>query len=523
MNILAVIPAKEESNRLFSKNLKKIGNKTLIQLAVEYAKSSNRVQEVIVSTDSAEIKKIVDNLNLCKCILREKKLAGDTDVFYVYQDVWEKMGKKADYVIGLQPDNPDRTLSLDTALDYVFNKKLDNFFTVGKDGKKNGALRIYRPTIEKFTEESTLLDDCTNIHNVNDLNKARSRILVNPNPLSLGPNEVFVIAEAACNHMCSIELAKAMINCAADAGANSIKFQTYKGERIVTKYAPAFWGTETMKQTEYYKRLDRFDREDYELLFKYAYDKGITPFSTPFGIEDAIMLNEIGMEIFKIPSFEIVNLDLLKCIASFQKPIILSTGGATYKEIDKAIEVILGEGNGKLALMACTLSYHTEDKDANLKRIQTLKERYPNFMVGMSDHTMPDENMVIPAISVALGARIIEKHYTMSRTMTGSGHFFSLEPKDVAKMVKNIRLFETVLGDGVQGVAENEVRARKGGRKSIVANSLIKKGTVITKDMLTYKRPGDGISPDRVDELIGKIVQLDIKEDFQIKWEDLNE
>ena len=173
--------------------------------------------------------------------------------------------------------------------------------------------------------------------------------------------------------------------------------------------------------------------------------------------------------------------------------------------------------------MACTLSYHTENEDANLKRIQTLKERYPNFMVGMSDHTMPDENMVIPAISVALGARIIEKHYTMSRTMTGSGHFFSLEPKDVAKMVKNIRLFETVLGDGVQGVAENEVRARKGGRKSIVANSFIKKGTVITRDMLTYKRPGDGISPDRADELIGKIVQLDIKEDFQIKWEDLNE
>jgi len=235
------------------------------------------------------------------------------------------------------------------------------------------------------------------------------------------------------------------------------------------------------------------------------------------------MLNEIGMEIFKIPSFEIVNLELLKCVASFQKPIILSTGAATYEEIDKAIEVILGEGNGDLALMACTLSYHTENEDANLKRIQTLKERYPNFMIGMSDHTLPDENMAIPAISVALGARIIEKHYTMSRSMTGSGHYFSLEPSDVTKMVKNIRLFETVLGDGIQGTADNEVRAKEGGRKSIVANTYIKKGTVLTKDMLTYKRPGDGISPDRVGELVGKVVQVDIGDDFQIKWEDVNE
>ena len=536
MNILAVIPAKGESRRLFNKNLQKIGDKTLIELAVDYAKSSTCITEVVVSTDSEKVKEFVESKNLCKCIMRGlwggREITGESDVFDVYQQAWVEMGKEADYVVGLQADNPDRTLSLDFALDYVFNKNLDNFFTVGKDGKKNGSIHIYRPEVplvkpfskvRPFTNESSLLDECTNIHTEDDLNKARSKVLVNPNPLGLGPNEVFITAEAACNHMCSIELAKAMIDHAAEAGANGIKFQTYKGERIVTKYAPAFWGTETMKQTEYYKRLDKFDKEDYEFLFKYAYDKGIIPFSTPFGIEDAIMLNEIGMEIFKIPSFEIVNLELLKCVASFQKPIMLSTGAATYKEIDKAIEVILGEGNGDLALMACTLSYHTENEDANLKRIQTLKERYPNFMIGMSDHTLPDENMVIPAISVALGARIIEKHYTMSRSMTGSGHYFSLEPSDVTKMVKNIRLFETVLGDGIQGTADNEVRAKEGGRKSIVANTYIKKGSTITKEMLTYKRPGDGISPDRVNELIGNVAQVDIGEDFQIKWEEISD
>ena len=139
-------------------------------------------------------------------------------------------------------------------------------------------------------------------------------------------------------------------------------------------------------------------------------------------------------------------------------------------------------------------------------------------MIGMSDHTLPDENMVIPAISVALGARIIEKHYTMSRTMTGSGHYFSLEPNDVRKMVRNIRLYEKVLGDGVQGTADNEQRAKEGGRKSIVAKLDIEKGRRITKNMLTFKRPGNGISPDKVDSLIGRMALKDIKEDFQIKW-----
>jgi len=275
---------------------------------------------------------------------------------------------------------------------------------------------------------------------------------INSNPL--GYSKVFIIAEAACNHMCSLELAKAMIECAAAAGVDAIKFQTYKGERIVTKYAPAFWGNETMKQTEYYKRLDRFNKEDYAYLFEYATKRNILPFSTPFGIEDATMLNELGMQIFKIPSFEIVNLDLVEHIASFGKPIILSTGAATYEEINVAIETVIGQENYNLALMACTLSYPTSNENANLLRIKTLQDHYPDFLIGMSDHTEPDENMVIPAISVALGARIIEKHYTISRTMSGSGHFFSLEPNDLTKMVKNIRLCEKVMGDGVIGTAE---------------------------------------------------------------------
>jgi len=521
MKFLAVIPAKGDSKRLPNKNLRKIGGKTLVEIAIEYANKSKQIDKVVVSTDSQEILKFIKTNKLSECFIRREGLSGETEVFEVYKDAWVKSGEKHDYVVGLQPDNPDRKLDLDDVVNYVKENNLDDFFTVDINGKKNGGIRIFKKNIEAITKPkiNTLLDDCVNIHTESDLLLASSRIIINPNPLSLEGNKVFIIAEAACNHMCSLDLAKAMIDCAAEAGADAIKFQTYKGERIVTKYAPAYWGTETMKQTEYYKRLDKFNKEDYEFLFHYAKEKKIIPFSTPFGIEDANMLNEIGMEIFKIPSFEIVNLELLECVASFKKPIMLSTGAATYDEIDKAIEIILGEGNGDLALMACTLSYHTEFEDANLKRIQTLKERYPNFMIGMSDHTLPDENMVIPAISVALGARIIEKHYTMSRTMTGSGHYFSLEPSDVTKMVKNIRLFEKVLGDGTQGIAENEVRAREGGRKSIVARINIKEGSIITREMLTYKRPGNGISPDRVNELIGKVAKTDIKEDFQINMD----
>ncbi len=344
--------------------------------------------------------------------------------------------------------------------------------------------------------------------------------IVDSNPLNLGQNKVFVIAEAACNHMCDLQLAKVMIDEAAKAGADSIKFQTYKSERMVTKNAEAYWGSETMSQQEYYKRLDKFEEEDYRELFDYSKKQGIIAFSTPFSIEDAIMLNDLDMEIFKLPSFEIVNLELLNCVAEFQKPIILSTGASTFEEIDNAVSVIT-KVNPKLVLMACTLSYPTEYDDANLMRIKTLKDRYPNIMIGISDHTPPESNMVIPAFSVSLGARVVEKHYTLSRKLTGSGHFFSLEPKDLKKMVSNIRLFERTIGDGFQGLSHSEERAVKSGRKSIVANKHIKKNTKINRDHLSFKRPGNGISPDKLDEVLGKVVLVDYDPDDQIKLGDI--
>ena len=347
-----------------------------------------------------------------------------------------------------------------------------------------------------------------------------SNNIINPNPLNLGSNKVFIVAEAACNHMCDMELAKTMIDEAAAAGADAIKFQTYKSDRMVTNHAQAYWGNETMSQQEYYQRLDKFDKEDYKELFEYSDAKGIIGFSTPFSLEDADILNDLDMKIFKLPSFEIVNLELLRHVAEFKKPIILSTGASSFEEIDQAISIIT-EVNPKLAILACTLSYPTAFKDANLMRINTLKEKYPEIMIGISDHTPPEDNMVIPAFAVALGARIVEKHYTLSRKLSGSGHFFSLEPDDLSKMVINIRLFEEVLGDGFQGLSQSEERAVASGRKSIVASKFINKNKKIKRDDLAFKRPNDGISPNKMGEVLGKTALNDIQPDQQIKLGDL--
>ena len=346
--------------------------------------------------------------------------------------------------------------------------------------------------------------------------KVKSRFIGNDAP-------VFIVAEAACNHMCDIKLAKKMIDKAAEAGVDAIKFQTYKAEKLVTNSAVTFWGQERISQLEYYKRLDRFGTKEYSELFKYAVDKGIIGFSTPFDEENAEMLAELDMPLFKIASCDIPNLGLIKKIAGFGKPIILSTGASTPEEIDRAVETIIRQNNDQLILLACTLSYPTKNEDANLLRIKTLKKLYPNFIIGLSDHTEPDPHMVIPSAAVALGARIIEKHYTLNRSMTGSGHFFAVDPDSLKKMVENIRLAQTVLGDGKLGVAESEKKAWTSARRSVVAEVPIPKGTIITSEMLGIKRPADGLPANMINTVIGKRACQDIKPDQAIDLDMIEE
>lgn len=336
-------------------------------------------------------------------------------------------------------------------------------------------------------------------------------------------SSTFIVAEAACNHMCDINIAREMIERAAEAGVDAIKFQTYKAEKLVTNQVVAFWGTEKITQMEYYKRLDRFGKAEYAELFQYAREKGIVGFSSPFDEESADMLNELDMQIFKIASCEIPNINFIKHVAGFGKPIMLSTGASQPAEIDKAVKTILTQGNTQLILLACTLSYPTKNENANLLRIKSLKERYRGAIVGLSDHTEPDENMIIPSIGVALGAKVIEKHYTLDRSMTGSGHFFAVDPDSLKKMVDNIRLTETILGNGKLCVTDSEKRAFNSARRSIVAEVAIKKGQIITAEMLGIKRPADGLPANMIDTVVGKKATQDIESDQKIKLEMLED
>jgi N-acetylneuraminate synthase len=357
----------------------------------------------------------------------------------------------------------------------------------------------------------------------NDTLKFSKNIVLNQTKRISEDCDVFIVAEAACNHMCDINIAREMIERAAEAGVDAIKFQTYKAEKLVTNQAVAFWGTEKITQMEYYKRLDRFGKAEYAELFQYAREKGIVGFSSPFDKESADMLNELNMPIFKIASCEVPNINFIKHVAGFGKPIILSTGASQPAEIDKAVETILTQGNTQLILLACTLSYPTKNEDANLLRIKSLKERYRGAIVGLSDHTEPDENMIIPSISVALGAKVIEKHYTLDRSMTGSGHFFAVDPDSLKKMVDNIRLTETILGNGKLCVADSEKKAFNSARRSVVAEVAIKKGQIITAEMLGIKRPADGLPANMIDVVVGKKATQDIEPDQKIILEMLED
>jgi len=523
--IICVIPAKRESRRLTGKNLLTIQGKSLIEHSILYAKSSEKVAKVFVSTDSQEIEEHVKEYRV-GVIRRRPELGGETPLMDVYRHAWREINdSNITYLVGIQSDHPDRVSSLDDAIDYALAKGIDDLFTVDRHGNRNGSLRILsKKAIETNSPiyTSAMMDNCTNIHTEFDFHMASFNLSTKTHEIQIGGHKIgadapiFIIAEAACNHMCDIALAKTMIDRAAEAGVNAIKFQTYKAEKLVTKDAVAFWGDDKMSQVEYYRRLDRFGKNEYQELFKYAVDRGLVAFSSPFDAESTEMLAEIGMPVFKIASCDVPDLRHLRHIAGFGRPIILSTGASTPQEIDKAIEIIFSKGNYQLMLLACTLSYPTPNEEANLMRIRTLQERYPGMIIGISDHTEPDSHMVIPSMAVALGAKIVEKHYTLDRSMTGSGHFFAVDPQDLKKMVQNIRLAETVLGDGSLGVADSEKRAWESARRSIVAEIPIPKGTVITSDMLGIKRPAIGLPASMIDGIVGRRARLHIPPDEYI-------
>lgn len=533
-NIIAVIPAKSDSTRLAEKNITSFLGKPLLYYTIKAAKECPLISAVYVSTESDKIAEFSRNEGAL-VIKRPKELCADVPIVEVYRHALNNIkNEDVAYLVGLQPDHPDRVINLQDAIKYAIEKDLDDLISVDSNGNKNGSIRIMKAEALSKSNISVnsgaIMDNATNIHTPAELRIAQARIqrksqnalIKIKNKIISEDSPAFIIAEGACNHVCDMDIAKRMIDAAESAGADAIKFQTYKAERLVAKDAKAYWNYSSVKsQYEYYKKLDKFDRDEYKVLFDYAKNKEIIVFSSPFDAESADMLNELGMPLFKIASCLIPDLKLLKHIAKFKKPVILSLGGSEIDEIKEAIDVIYSQDNYSLILLACTLSYPSKNEDAHLLRIRSLKTMFPDTIIGYSDHTEPDANMVIPSVAVSLGAKVIEKHFTLDRAMTGSGHSFSVDPVSLKKMVENIRLAEKVMGDAQIAVKEAEEKTRLGARMSIVAAREIKKDAVITEDMLTVLRPGTGISPRFINKIANKKAKRDIAAFDQLNWDDI--
>ena len=332
-------------------------------------------------------------------------------------------------------------------------------------------------------------------------------------------NKVFIIAEAGVNHNGSIELAKKLIDAASESGADAVKFQTFKAEKLVSKNAQkADYQKQTtdIKESQFdmIKKLE-LDMDTHKELIDYCQNKDIMFLSTPFDHDSIELLSDLGLEIFKIPSGEITNLPYLRKIGKLNKKVILSTGMADIGEIEDALDILISSGTNKenITVLHANTMYPTPMEDVNLRAMQTIASTF-KVDVGYSDHTLGIE---VPIAAVALGAKVIEKHFTLDRNLPGPDHKASLEPDELKAMVKAIRNIERALGNGIKKPTKSEMSNIKIVRKSIVAKTTIKKGEIFTEKNITVKRPGNGISPMRWDEIIGTIANKDYKEDDLIE------
>ena len=329
-------------------------------------------------------------------------------------------------------------------------------------------------------------------------------------------DKVFIIAEAGVNHNGSLELAKKMIDVAADAGADAVKFQTFKAEALVAKsakkadYQITNTGNKEETQFEMIKKLELDHKAHIELL-TYCKSKDIMFLSSPFDLESIDSLYSLNLPIFKIPSGEIDNLPYLRKIGGLNKKVILSTGMSTLSDIENALSILAKAGTARenITILHCNTEYPTPMVDVNLKAMLTIKEAF-KVNIGYSDHTLGIE---VPIAAVAMGAQIIEKHFTLDKNMDGPDHRASLEPEELKSMVAAIRNIELALGDGVKQLSNSEAKNKPVARKSIVARAVIKKGEIFTAYNLAIKRPGSGISPISWDEILGKKATYDFAVD----------
>ena len=330
----------------------------------------------------------------------------------------------------------------------------------------------------------------------------------------------YVIAEAGVNHNCDVQLGYRLIETAGAAGASAIKFQSYKAGTIATRVAPRYWtepddprGT----QWDTFDRLDKLSDRDFKSLLGHARQVGLTAFSTPFDDEAVDFLASLDVPAFKIASADLTCHGLIARAARVGKPMILSTGTSTLAEVEEALEVCDRAGNDSVVLLHCTLKYPCPPEGINLRMMEHLMRAFPGVPVGLSDHSL---GIAVPQAAVALGACMIEKHYTVDKKLPGSpDHHLSVDPPEMKAMVEGIRTVEKALGRSSKGLEPLEKDAYLYARRSVTSATAIPRGTRITREMLTYKRPGTGISPRFLDQVVGRVAATDIPEDTTLTWE----
>lgn len=334
-------------------------------------------------------------------------------------------------------------------------------------------------------------------------------------------DKVIIIAEAGVNHNGDINLAKKLIDVAVEAGVDFVKFQTFKAESLVSKSAKkADYQIEntqnaTENQLQMLKKLELSHEQHIELM-AYCRQKDISFFSTAFDLDSLIYLKDLGLRMVKIPSGEITNLPYLRKAAELFSKVIISTGMSTLEDIEKALNVFLSAGIKREAIyiLHCNTEYPTPMKDVNLLAMLSIKNKF-NVEIGYSDHTLGIE---VPTAAVALGAKMIEKHFTLDRSLPGPDQLASLEPLELKAMVASIRNIELAIsGNGMKEPSSSELKNKEIARKSIVAKTVINKGDIFSESNITTKRPGNGISPMHWDEVIGQVAQADFNADDLIK------
>lgn len=337
-------------------------------------------------------------------------------------------------------------------------------------------------------------------------------------PLAMRP---YLIAEAGVNHGGSMELARRLVDEAAAGGADAIKFQTYKAETLAMRDSPSYWDLSqesTTSQFELFKRYDTFGTAEYESLKDYCDEVGIEFMSTPFDLEAAHFLNDL-VDVHKLSSSDITNRPLIELVASFGKPILLSTGASDLDEIERAVAWI-AEAGAPVALLHCVLNYPTADADANLGRIVSLREQFPQYPIGYSDHTLPGDLEPL-VLAAALGAVVIEKHFTFDVSLPGNDHYHALDKDTLTRQVERLDRAVLLTGRFDLGYLDSEETSRQHARRSLVAAEAIPAGTTIQERHLIAKRPGHGISPARIDEVIGRRTKTAVEADAALTWDDL--